>query len=69
MKKYSHFLLAILVLGLSILACSSSLQVVGTPSSAPQQSNTPIVVPAVLLPHALYYSGADNDGLTQIFRL
>jgi len=69
MKKYSHFLLAILVLGLSILACSSSLQVVGTPSSAPQQSNTPIVVPAVLLPHTLYYSGADGTGLTQIFRL
>jgi Tol biopolymer transport system component len=69
MKRYSHFLLAFLVLGLSVLACSSSFQVVGTPSPASEQNSTPIVVPEVLLPHNLYYSGADNVGVTQLFRL
>src|SRR5258706_74641 len=69
MKKHFRSAVAFLAIALTALACSSSFKVVGTPSPVSEQINTPTAVPDELLPHTLYYSGADSTGLTQIFRM
>ncbi len=72
MKKDFRPVAAFMALAFAILACSSSFEVVGTPSPAPEQGNTPVAasaVPEELLPHTFYYLGTDNAGLTQIFRM
>ena len=73
MKKHFRPLLALLVIVLTSLACSSSFQVVETPSSSPVQENVPTeaatALPNNLLPHPLYFFGKDSQSLTQIYRI
>ena len=67
MKKDYRLFAVFMALALAILACSSSVEVVGTQPPPADQSNTPIATPVVdegLLPHSLYYLA---DG--QVFRM
>ena len=53
MKKHFRPLFSLLVIVLTSLACSSSFQVVGTPSSAPVQENVPAEAATALLNNLL----------------
>lgn len=73
MKKHFRSLVAFLVIALTILACSSSFEVVGNqpPPSEPGNLQTEEVTnePSGLLPHPLYFLGRDSQSLTQIYRM
>ena len=72
MKKDFRPFAAFITLAFAMLACSSSFEVLGTPPPSSEQDNTPIAATAAtdeILPHTFYYLGADNAGLTQIFRM
>jgi len=69
MNGRSRLFAVFLATTLAVLACSSSFEVVGTPTALPGQGNTPTAMLDDLLPHALYYSGSDDAGLTQIYRM
>jgi len=58
-------MVAILVLASAMLACSSSVEVVGTPTTAPEPVNTS----TDLLPHSFYYVAAVEPNVSQIFRM
>jgi Tol biopolymer transport system component len=67
MNQRSRLFAVFLVIALAILACSSSIEVVGTQPSSPDQGNAPtaaLVEPDNLLPHIFYYLA---DG--QVFRM
>ena len=84
MKKTSCSLSALLLLIMTILACSFSVESgtqqpnsqdeVATVVVATMQALTPAAsgetsAPTGLLPYTFYYLGTDNTGLTQIFRI
>jgi hypothetical protein len=69
MQKCFRSLIGFLAIVLPILACLSSFKVLGTPQPPLGQSSAPGVAQDELLPHTLYYSGADSTGLTQVFRM
>lgn len=68
MKKQARPLIALFLLITTVLACSSSFNIVETPLPSPVQSNLPtedaVDVPSYLLPHVLFYLA---DG--QVFRM
>jgi len=73
MKKHIIPMTALLVIVLSMLACTSSLKVVETPPAAPA-TDLPQTVetanePANLLPQPLYFLDKDSQGLMQAFRM
>ena len=65
MKNVFRFIVTLLVLGTSMLACSSSFQVVETPVVILD----PINNAADLLPHSLYYVAATGVNGSQLFRM
>lgn len=65
MKNVLRFIVILLVLGTSMLACSSSFQVVETPVVI----SDPINNAADLLPHSLYYVAAAGVNGSQLFRM
>ena len=65
MKNVFRFIVTLLVLGTSMLACSSSFQVVETPVVILD----PINNAADLLPHSLYYVAAAGVNGSQLFRM
>ena len=65
MKNVFRFIVTLLVLGISMLACSSSFQVVETPVVILD----PINNAADLLPHSLYYVAAAGVNGSQLFRM
>jgi hypothetical protein len=73
MKKHVQPLAALFIMVFTMLACSSSFNVVGTQPPTEVQVNAPTeAVPdelTSLLPRPLYYLGKDSQGLTQVFRL
>jgi len=73
MKRHFRSLIALLMITLSMLACSSSFKVISTPLPTPVQSQgqTEIAtdVPTSLLPQPLYFLGKDSQSLTQVYRM
>jgi hypothetical protein len=72
MKNHIRHITALLVIITSMLACSSSFNVVETqPSSVPENTQAAETSnePPVLLPQPLYYLGKDTQGLMQVFRV
>ncbi|MEP6895347.1 MAG: hypothetical protein ABI986_07050, partial [Chloroflexota bacterium] len=73
MKRNFRSLIALLMITLSILACSSSFQVVKTLLPVPVENNVqiekPSDVPTSLLPQPLYFLGKDSQSHTQAFRM
>ncbi|MFT3890187.1 MAG: hypothetical protein QM730_01015 [Anaerolineales bacterium] len=73
MKFYFRPMIAILLLGLAMLACSSSITTVEeTPPPTPEQADLPTPAPATpnaLLPQPLYFLAFDGQSIKQVFRL
>lgn len=73
MKNRLRPILALFVLGLAMLACSSSFTTVKeTPAPTAIQvdlSTQPSTTPNVSLPRSLYFLGYDGQSLKQVFRL
>jgi len=78
MKKHMRPFAALIVVTFAVLACSSSMEIVGTEPPASDQAATPKIIdtptnapetPAGLLPQSLYFLGNDNQSLTQVFRI
>jgi Tol biopolymer transport system component len=79
MNKQIRFFPAFLALTIAILACSlSPFGIDGTQPASPDQVGTAVALtlqavtpePSTsLLPHAFYYLGTDDAGLTQVFRI
>jgi len=72
MNHQFKLLAPVLFLVFSMLACSSSVDILETPVPATEQFNVPTEAPvtqADLLPHTFYYLDRDSAGLTQVYRL
>ena len=84
MKNHLRVLLAIIVLGISVLACAlpggqgqppatddQVATVVASTMQAltPEVSDSPTLHPPGLLPNSLYFLNNDNAGIAQVFRL
>ena len=73
MKKLFRPLTAFLAITTSMLACSSSFNVVATQSPSPTvvtaQTEAPITDTVDLLPRPLYFLGKDSQSLTQVYRI
>lgn len=76
MKNSFRFIVTLLVLAASLLACSSSFQVVETPPVVTPEIITPepatlepVNTPSDLLPHSLYYVAAAGVNGSQLFRM
>jgi len=73
MKKHFQSLVTFFMTALTVLACSTSFNVVETQPPAPTQVSAP-TEPAttetpILLPQSLYYLAMDSQGITQVFRM
>ena len=72
MSNYFRPLAATLIMAVSLIACSSSFQVLETPLPPSEPINVSTETPAVSedpLPRAFLYLGRDAAGLTQVFRI
>lgn len=73
MKFYFRPMIALLILGLATLACSSSITTVEeTPPPTPEQADLPTPAPTTpdaLLPQPLYFLAFDGQSIKQVFRL
>lgn len=71
MKNSFRFIVALLMLAVSMLACSSSFQVMETPAVVTQEPVTPepVSTSPSLLPHSLYYVATAGINSSQLFRM